>query len=399
MVTRSASGLPAPARLAVTAIFFVNGMVIGSFAARIPAIKEGLGLSDGTLGLALLAAAVGALTCMPFAGGLVAQLGSRRMTTLGVLACCAALPLSALAPNLLLLAPALFALGASNGTLDVSMNSQGVAVEKLYRRPILSSFHAAFSFGALAGAVTGGAAAAAGISLRPHLIGVAAVLIPIAFVATRWLLPTSADASDGGPSFARPSGRLVALGIVAFCGLVAEGAMSDWSAVYLNGPLKTNPAVAAWGFGAFSLTMALGRLVGDRLTEMWGPAVLTRRSGLVAAAGLGMALLLGRPIVAIIGFACVGAGLATVVPVVFSAAGRTSELPPGPAIAAVATCGYTGFLAGPPSIGLTASLLTLPVALGIVVFVCVMIAVLAPSVGTPEKKTAPHPKEAQPLDL
>ncbi len=223
------------------------------------------------------------------------------------------LPLSivlpALAPGLLSLVLAVAVVGAANGALDVSMNSQAVAVEKGYGRPIMSSFHAAFSFGGLAGALIGGFVAAAGIGPLPHLAAVAFLCATVAVVAYGSLLPASADAADeGAPAFARPTRALLGLGVISFCVLLGEGAMSDWSAVYLDGTLGTGPGFAAAGYAAFSLAMAFGRLFGDGLAERLGHVRLVRACGALAAVGLGVALFVGQPVFALVGFACAGRG-------------------------------------------------------------------------------------------
>jgi len=359
---------PRAARLAVVAIFSLNGVALGSWFVRIPAIQEKLGLGEGLLGVALLGAAVGALVSMPLAGALASRFGSRRVVgaTAFLLPLSVALP--ALAPGLLLLVPAIAVLGAANGALDVSMNSQAVAVEKGYGRPIMSSFHAAFSFGGLAGASIGGLVASAGVGPLPHLAAVAALCATAAVVAYRALLPASADAADGGaPAFARPTRALLGLGVISFCVLLGEGAMSDWSAVYLDGTLETGPGFAAAGYAAFSLAMAFGRLFGDGLAERLGPVRLVRACGALAAVGLGAALFVGQPVFALIGFACAGAGFSVVFPAALSAAGRTEGMAAGPALAAVSTAGYTGFLVGPPTIGFLAEWIGLGGALFVVV--------------------------------
>ncbi len=384
--------VPGAARFAVSAIFFINGLTVSNWLARIPAAQAQLGLSEGRLGFALLGMAVGALVAMTAVGWVVARSGSRPVTTVSVLVLCVALPLPALASNALWLGLALVVLGASNGALDVAMNAQGVAVERRYRRPILSSFHAAFSAGGLLGASTGGFAAYLKIDPLPHLAGVGLLLIVPALFVSRRLLPASADMALGerGAGVVRPSRRLVLLGAIGFCGLLGEGAVADWSAVYLDSALTTGPALAAAGFAAFSLTMTVGRLLGDRLVQAWGPVEVTRRGGALAGGGLGAALLVDHPIAAVIGFACVGAGLAAIVPVIFSAAGGLPSVAPGPAIAAVSVAGYTGFLVGPPLIGLTAEVVGLPVALGVVALIVGVIVPLAANVapGVPARKVA-----------
>lgn len=370
------------ARLAVAAVFFLNGFGFASWVVRIPAVQERLALSEGPLGIALLGAAVGLLISTPLTGWVVARLGSRPLVGVtSLLVSLVLLPL-ALAPNLPLLVLANVAGGTVAGALDVSMNAQAVAVEKGYARPIMSSFHAAFSFGGLAGAASGGLVASLGVGVFPHLAGIAALSAAAAVVAYRSLLPANVDAggAGGGPAFARPTRGLLGLGVISFCVLLGEGAMADWSAVYLRGTLETGPGLAAAGYAAFSLMMATGRLAGDGLTERLGPARLVRAGAVVAAGGLGLALILGHPLVALAGFACAGAGFSIVFPTALSAAGRTEGVAAGPAIAAISTAGYLGFLIGPPTIGFAAEALGLGAALFFVVILSATIVPLARTV-------------------
>ncbi len=373
---------PVAARLAVLGIFFLNGLALASWVVRIPAVQEKLDLSEGLLGLALLGSAVGALAAMPTTGWFVARLGSRPVVGVTALLLCVSLTLPALAPNLALLVISLVMLGASNGVMDVSMNAQAVAVEKRYGRPIMSSFHAAFSLGGLAGAAGGGVVASLGVGAPGHLAGVAALTAAAALVAYRAMLPADADRGRGGElAFARPTRALAGLGIISFCVLLGEGAMADWSAVYLNGPLGTGPGFAAAGYAAFSVAMAAGRLFGDRLAQRFGQVWLVRAGAAVAAVGLGLSLAIGDPVFALVGFASAGVGVSIIFPAALSAAGRTKGTTAGPAIAAVATAGYFGFLIGPPSIGFVAELTGLGGALYIVVALSVAIVLLAGSVG------------------
>ena len=364
------------------AVFFTNGVVIGTWVVRIPAVKDRLGLGEGLLGVALLGTAAGALLAMPLVGALVSRFGSRRVVGLAALALSVSLVTPALAPSLLFLVSSLALLGAANGGLDVAMNAQAVAVERGYGRPIMSSFHAAWSFGGLAGAALGGLLASREIGPLPHF-SVVAILSAVAFAAAYGtLLPSSADASEEGtPAFARPTRALLGLGIISFCVLLGEGAMGDWSAVYLDDTLRTGPGFAAAGYAAFSLSMAFGRLFGDRFTELLGPARLVRSCGALAAVGLGIALAAAQPFVALAGFACAGAGFSVIFPTALSAAGRTGG-PTGPALAAVTTAAYTGFLVGPPFIGFLAELTGLGYALYLVVALSAAVIILAGAVNT-----------------
>lgn len=370
-------------------MFVLNGAVYGSWAARIPAIQNRLDLSAGALGIALAGVAFGALLAMPLAGSWAARAGSRRVTRVALAGACASLAVVALAPSLGILLIATLALGITNGSLDVAMNTQGTAVERRARRLILSSLHAGFSAGGLIGALTGAAAAGAGLDVRVHLALVGGLALAIGLPATRHLLSADADAAPGGPSFARPTRALWALGVLAFCCLLAEGAAADWSAVYVEDALSAPAGQAALAYAAFSATMALGRLVGDRLLRAAGAVGLLRASGVVAGAGLGAALVIATPGAAVAGFALLGAGLSIVVPVVFRSAASTPGAAPGPSLAAVSTLGYLGFLAGPPLVGGLAELTSLPVALGAVAACAAATAALAGATRPVEGAGAP----------
>ena len=367
-------------QLAVAGVFSLNGFTFASWVVRIPTVQEKLALSEGPLGIVLLGGVAGSVMSMPFAGWLVSRLGSRPVVATSAFLTSLALPLLALSPSLPLLVLAFVFLGITVGALNVSMNAQAVAVEKGYGRPIMSSFHAAFSFGGLAGAASGGLVASLGVGIVPHLLGVAVLTAVATLPAYRALLPASTDVAGEGPAFARPTRTLAGLGAIAFCVLLGEGAMADWSAVYLSGPLGTGPGFAAAGYTAFSLTMATGRLIGDRLVQRLGAVTLVRSGGALAALGLGLSLTVGQPAVALAGFACAGAGFSIVFPVALSAAGRAKGAAPGPAIAAVSTAGYSGFLVGPPAIGFLAEAVGLGGALYVVVLLSATIALLSRTV-------------------
>lgn len=381
---------PTTARLAVAAIFMINGAVLATWAPRIPSVQQQLGLSYSALGLALLATAVGALLAMSGVGWVIARLGSQRVTHTMAVANCASLALLGLAPNLLTLVVALLLLGATNGALDVAMNTQAVAVEKRYSRPIMSSFHGLFSVGGLIGAATSGAIAARGVTVMPHLVVTSVVLGVLALIASRWLLPQSGGGTGAtGFMLARPTRALFGLGIVAFCVLIGEGAMSDWSAVYVRRGLGASIGLAGAAYAAFSLGMAVGRLTGDRLNLRVGPVALVRLGGALAALSLSVALLfggVGDGLLAVVAFAGVGAGLATIFPNVLSAAGRMQGDTPGYALAAASTAGYLGFLIGPPLIGFTAESLTLRGALGLIVASSIAVMLLANALATPDAR-------------
>ncbi|HYO29021.1 MAG TPA: MFS transporter [Thermomicrobiales bacterium] len=340
-----------PARLATIGVFLVAGLSFGSWVARIPEVQDALGLDDAQLGLTLLGTAIGSIAAMTGSGVLIARFGSRAVTTAAALGVCVTLPLLPLAPSMPLLFAALLLFGAAYGTMDVAMNAQAVLVEERYGRPIMSSFHGVFSLGGLLGAASAGLVVGAGVAPVPHLLAVGLALA-LRVAASAWrLIPAASERRDDGPSFALPTGPLLGLGAIGFGALLAEGAIADWGAVYLRDVAGAGAAVAATGYTAFSLTMMVGRFLGDALTERLGPVPMVRGGGLLVAAGLAFALLLGNAAAALVGFALVGAGLAATFPIVLSAAGRVPGVPAGTALAAVATAGYSGFLVGPPTIG------------------------------------------------
>ena len=365
---------PTASRCAVSALFFVNGAILASWVPYVPMVKQRLGIGDGLLGVVLLFMAIGALGALPFAGTLVGRLGSRTVSVGAGLGLCLSLPLPILAPTPFLVALALLFFGAFNSTLDVAMNAQAVEVEQRRGRALMSSFHAMFSVGGLAGALLSSVIIAAGVGAADHILA-AALLGSVAILIARSAL--IAVAPSPSPVFVRPTRGLLGLGVLALCALLAEGAIGDWSAVYLMDSRGASQSVAAAGFAAFSLAMAGGRFAGDHVARRLGAACLLRLSGALAAGGLLLALIVNEPVIAIAGFGLVGLGVANLIPVIFSAAGRAYAVAPGHGLAAVATTGYVGFLAGPPAIGLAAEVAGLPAALGIVALACAAVAIAA----------------------
>jgi MFS family permease len=374
---------PFRSRCALSTIFFLNGVVLASWVPHIPAVKARHALGDGQLGLVLLSMAVGSVLALPLAGRLISRFGSRRMTASAALGFCLALPLPVVSPTVALLVLSLLLLGACNGMLDVSMNAQAVEVERRYRRALMSSFHGLFSLGGLVGAGVAGLAMSYGVGDVQHVTLVTYLSVSLVGLVLRWLTPSPPRQESRGPIFVKPTGILLGLGVLAFFGLLTEGAMADWSAVYLHDVLGADSATAAAGFAACSLLMAAGRFGGDSLTNRFGPRRLLHASGTLAAVGLGGGLLSGRPLAAILGFGLVGLGIANIIPVLFSTAGRIPGVQAGTALAAVATTGYCGLLAGPPLVGLAAEVTSLPIALGIVGACCALIAASAGAVFRP----------------
>jgi MFS family permease len=351
------------ARRAIAALFFVNGFSFATWVSRIPAVQQALGLTAGSLGLALAGVGAGSLVAMPVTGWLIARVGSRPITTIATLACSITVMTPMLASNAAVLGITLFLFGAALGSMDVAMNAQGVELEHRYHRPIMAAFHAFYSLGGMAGAAIGGVIAARGVTVGQHFTIVGLLLLALAAVALPLLITTPPPPPHARVRL-RLSRTLVALCMLGTCIMVCEGAMADWTPVYLESVLRTGPGLAAAGYAVFSAAMTIGRLSGDWLTMQLGRVPIVRLGSVLAASGLAAALMFDSVTVALVGFVCVGAGFSTIIPLVFSAAGRLDEGSAGPGLATVTTAGYVGLLCGPPLIGFLAEHTSLRLALG-----------------------------------
>jgi MFS family permease len=367
------------ARAATTLIFFLTGFVYAAWATRIPAIKSDLELSDGALGLAILGLEAGAIAGLPAGGVLAARAGSRPALRIGYVCYPTALLGVALAPGLAALALALAAMAAASSVVDVAMNAQGIELERRYRRPLLSGLHAGHPFGLVAGGLAGSAAAAAGVSVSTHLGAVAVVSLGTGVGATYWLVPDRAG-RRGPSTFSRPSGPLLGLGLIAFCAFLLDGAAYNWSAVHLSSEHGAGAGLAAGAFTLFSLTLAVGRLFGDRLVQRFDRVRVVQGCGAVAAAGSALAIAAPAAGPSLAGWALFGLGLAALAPTVLGAAPAAGHGSPAAAIAAVTTVGYLGSFTGPPLVGALAEAGSLTAALGLLVAVSGAMVLLAPRV-------------------
>ena len=381
------------ARAASASVFFVHGLIIAAWASRIPQIKAATGLNTGLFGLSLLGAPVASLAMMRPASKFLARYGSKALIRVSAVPFGASAALVAAARSGTWLALAMALEGAAGGALGVAMNAQGVEVERGYRRPLMNGFHAAYSLGGLAGAVTGSLAAHAGFSPLRQVLVVAVAAAAGCLVATNGLIPGAPPAADqpaAGPAAAgrasrwRPGasgGRVVwALAVIVFCVLLSEGAMADWSALFLRDARDAAVATAALGYAAFSLAMTGGRLVGNRIVGALGPVTAVRAGAGLAAVSLGAGLAAASPAVAIAGFGLFGLGMCVVAPPAFSAAGNAPGVPAASALALVSGAGYAGLTVGPGAIGAVAQAGGLAVALAIPAALVASIVFLAPAV-------------------
>jgi MFS family permease len=396
-------------RIAVTAVFVVHGLLFASWTAHIPDVKAHLGLTDGTLGFALLGAPVGSVIAMIAASWLLPRVGSRRIVQVALVGYCAAGPLVGLTGSLATLFAALFAWGAFQGTLDVAMNTQAIAVERTGRRVLMSGLHGSWSIGSFAGAGLGALAVTAGITLSVQLLVLGTIALLVAGLLTTRMLPAAAEhpgnlnaAAESAAAgqhahrqVSRWSGGMVLLGAIAFAAMLCEGATADWSAVYLSGPLHASGVLPGLGYTTFSLAMVAVRLSGNRLLTRFRPDRLLPALALVATVGFAAALLIARPPAALLGFGCLGIGLASVVPAVFSAAGRIPGLAPGTAVATASACGWAGFVCGPPIIGRLSTWASLPVALGLLPLLTAFL--VAGTLSSRALRARPAEAQAQPV--
>ncbi len=373
-------------RIAVSLFFFTNGFHYANWVARLPEVQHLYDVSNARLGTILLCSAAGAIAAMPFAGLLTVRFGSRWVTIIGGLGFVVAIPFIPLLSNLWLISALFFTFGVLGGSEDVAMNGQAVYVERLYNKPILSSFHGVWSIGTALGAGFGALFAKFGVGLFTHFLIVSLICLALILWAAFNLInddPLSINAQKGEKSgdnstFRLPTKAILPLGIIAFCGMTGEGAVGDWAAIYMHKFIGKDEAFSALAFGAFATAMTIGRLTGDHFTEKFGNRKQLIISSLLSIIGLTLALSVNNEWTVLTGFFIVGLGLATVVPIVYSTAGNTEGVSPSVGIAMATTIGYTGFFVGPPTIGYLADMFSLRVGLsfGLMLFVVMLILVM-----------------------
>ncbi|MFE3451610.1 MFS transporter [Nonomuraea sp. NPDC059194] len=378
---------------AIGAAFAIHGAVAGSLATRLPWIQDHLGLGATTLGLILLCPSIGAFVAMPMASRLSYRLGSATATRILLALWCLVLALPALAPVPAALVAVFLLYGAAAGMCDVVMNAHGVVLERHLRRPIISGLHGRWCLGSLAGGGLGILAAHTGTDARAHLGAMALLLLVMGVVAGRGLLHddmTANGSSAEAPAprrFALPPRAVLAIGVVGFCGTFVEGASSNWAAVYLTEVAAAGPGMAAAGYTVFMLCMAGARLAGDRLVHRFGPVTVVRAGGALAVVGGIIVVAARTPLLCVAGFALIGLGVATIVPLVFAQAGHVGPTP-GEGVAGVATITYLSGLTAPAVTGWVAGGISYPAAFGMITGVAVLMVLLATAM-RPRVRQAP----------
>ncbi|HLO79453.1 MAG TPA: MFS transporter [Chitinophagaceae bacterium] len=355
------------ARYAVAVLFFICGFIFSSWASRIPAFKETFDLNEAELGGVLFMLPLGSFIALPFAGWAVDRFGSRFMSVISMILYAASLCSLSWCSSVFALSVSLFIFGFMGDNVNIAMNTQGLDVQHAYDKPILASFHGLWSVGALCGALVGGWSLKKQMSTADHYLVVLFPVLLLSVITYFFLIPHDDKKEEGKKLLAMPDRALMIIGIICLCCTLCEGAMADWSALYYKEVLNDPEKVSTTGFTAYAFTMAVGRFTGDRLISALRYKKVLILDGILIAAGMTLALATRIPSLVIIGFAMVGFGVSTIIPISYTIAGKSETLKPSVALAAVSTIGFTGFLIGPPIIGFVAHETGLRLALGIVV--------------------------------
>ncbi|MFZ4894874.1 MFS transporter [Plantibacter sp. Mn2098] len=394
------------ARFGVFGIFFVVGFLMAIWLVNIPAIQEQTGVSHAMLGGLILLLGLGSFIAMQITGVIIDKLGSRFATMAGVALMIVAVNLPGLATDAVTLGIALFVFGLGNGAADVAMNHQAVVVEREYPRPIMSAFHAFFSFGGAAGALLGALAQSIGLDLHWSLLGAAGIGAVLALFCASMLLSTSderafeerkaeldaaaaleATVDAGAPARQiNIKRRVFALATLAFLLMLSEGVASDWSALQAVEHLAQPEAAASLAYGTFAIMMTIGRLCADRVSHAFGPVNVVRYGSAIAA--LGMLVVVLSPVfgLTLVGWALFGIGISGIVPQIFTAAGNLDAASSGVTLSRVVGVGYIGILAGPAVIGFLGGVIGLTMAFILPIAFCVLGVILAPIVSSTKRR-------------
>jgi MFS family permease len=373
-------------RISVSYYFFFCGLIFSTWAARIPSIKDHFELNEAALGGLLFMLPMGSLVALPIAGWSVHRFGSKWVTLIAAIAYGLILILISRAGEIWQLSALLFCFGFAGDLLNISMNTQGLSVQQILNKPILSGLHAQWSIGALAGAVIGGWSMKNNQSTAEHFMIVSITTMALALWMFFYMVKDYPHAEPGQKLFTWPGKALLLLGMICFCTAMAEGAMADWSSLYYRQVLQDQSRVSTAGYTAFTFAMAIGRLMGDRLIQILRYRNTLILNGVLISLGITIALAWQVSVAVIIGYALVGLGVSSVIPIVYMIAGKSRTMAPAAALATVSTIGFTGFLIGPPVIGFIAHETSLRFALILVVVLGIIIVLLA---GNAVKKNAP----------
>jgi fucose permease len=357
--------------------FFLSGIITATWASRIPDVQERMGMNNAAWGTVLFLIPVGLLTGLSFSSWLIARFGPRRIMVLSCIGTAGMLCLAGAAGNGIQLMAALFSLGALRTILNISANTRAVQVQKLYDRPIISTFHGIWSGACFVAAGIGTLMIMGGVAPALHFIVMAAVAIVAALFFWERPSPQTKVVAEKRPFFIKPDRYLFLLGLIAFCGMICEGAMFDWSVNYFEKTVRADKEWVTTGYTAFIVTMALGRLTGDRAIAAFGPYALLMANGALMAAGFLVAVLFPFLLPAALGFLLIGLGDSVIIPIVYSLSAQSSKMPPSYALASVTMIGHIGFLTGPLLIGYISELWSMQWAFAVVSVFSLFIILLA----------------------
>jgi len=353
-------------RIALCAFFFGQGLTFSSWASRIPDIKNALQLSDGQLGGLLLGLPAGQLTGLMLSGYLVARFGSKQVLSIACILYPASLMLVGLANTSLALFFALYAMGVFGNFYNISVNTQAVAVERLYGRSIMASFHGVWSLAGFTGGIIGALMVNCNISPMMHFVFTFCLVMCLVQFVRFYILPRDRKTSMKASVFTMPDKSVILLGLIAFACMICEGTMFDWSGIYFETVVNTPVELSRLGFVAFMSMMAGGRFMADYFINRVGAQRMLRNSGIIILIGLAMSVAFPNIITSVIGFMMVGIGVSSVVPITYSMAGKSTTMISSAALASVSSIGFLGFLIGPPLIGFISESFGLRVAFGLV---------------------------------
>ncbi|MFD2033615.1 MFS transporter [Belliella marina] len=364
-------------RTALGSLFFLAGLCFASWASRIPDVQTKFSLSESQLGTLLLGLPIGSLVALPLAGWAVHRFGSKIVIVLGAIGYMLFLPLIGYSSSVWMLVPVVVVFGMIGNMMNISLNTQALAVEDMYGRSILGSFHGLWSLAGFSGAGIGAIMIYMGVLPSIHYLVVSGICFLIILVAQSFLVKEKKSHESGGLVLKKPDALLLRIGGIAFLGMLSEGCMFDWSGVYFKKVVGIEPGLVALGYVSFMATMASGRFITDKMTNRFGRLLILRLSGFLIFLGLILSVIVPTPFFATFGFLLVGLGVASIIPVSYSVAGRSKLYSPGIALAIVSTISFFGFLMGPPLIGFIAELLSLQVSFVLVAIAGLGITILS----------------------
>lgn len=371
-------------RIAVGAVFFMAGLCFASWASRIVTVQAKLRLNDAQLGAILFSLPVGLMLSLPFSGWIITKIGSKRVALSALIAYGVLLVCLGLAQTPIQLIIGLICFGFAGNALNISVNTQAVAAEGMHDKPIMASFHGLWSFAGFAGGAIGWLMIGKRVPLFQHFLLILVLLVAGAVIISRYLHNDSNQASPASVAETMPLRKrlglivpLLTLGSIAFCSMICEGSMFDWSVIYFKKVVEAPVALQGAGYTAFMFTMATGRFIADHFVHRFGLRRILQVSGSLSLTGLAIAVIFPYFYSALTGFMLVGIGVSSVVPMVYSAAGKSKTMSPGVALAAVSTIGFAGFFVGPPVIGIIAKIATLRASLTFVACMALMVVILS----------------------